>query len=736
MSRRIHNLLGLLAALLVSLLALSGVGLSVFPALDRLGAIGTPASTMSVADLAARVASHYPEVEQIRRTPSGRIIAFYFEEEMPRAVIIDPANGQGAADYAPSPVERWTRNLHRSLFLGDAGRIVAGAGALAMAVLLLTGLQLTARRMGGWRQMLRPARGPRAQRVHVGLGRPAAGGLLLSAFTGVYMALATFEILPEGPAEALAFPEAVSGGPPMAVGRLSALQAIDVGELRELTFPYPGDPTDAFAIETASGAGYVDQATGQMLAWQGHGTAQRVYETIYMLHTGQGIWWLGLTLGLAALVVPVMSVTGVLIWWARRRARPRIRGNAPASLADIVILVGSEGGSTWGFAGTVHAALTANGHKVHTAPMDDIGRAFPRARQMLILAATYGAGAAPASAGRFMDRLEAIDRVPGFPVAVLGFGDRQYSNFCGFAQAVATALAQKGWASLMPLATIHRQNTQEFARWGAALSEMLGEELILALLPERPRTHELTLLTRADYGEAVQAPTSILRFAMPRSGPAARLMGRAFPRFTAGDLLGVMPPGSDVPRYYSLAAGWRDGMLEICVRKHPGGLCSCFLHGLRPGDTIEAFVKRNPEFRPSRGSAPVILIGAGTGIGPLAGFARANHRHRPMHLYFGGRHPDSDYLYEREIKGWLADGRLARVTTAFSRITTRAYVQDRIRHDAEALRALIAKDAQIMVCGGHGMAAGVMTALEEVLMPLGVTPAALKAEGRYAEDVY
>jgi sulfite reductase (NADPH) flavoprotein alpha-component len=50
-----------------------------------------------------------------------------------------------------------------------------------------------------------------------------------------------------------------------------------------------------------------------------------------------------------------MGATGVLIWLAGRRGRPRIRGNQPAGRAETILLVGSEGGSTWGFAATLHA---------------------------------------------------------------------------------------------------------------------------------------------------------------------------------------------------------------------------------------------------------------------------------------------------------------------------------------------------------------------------------------------
>ena len=90
-----------------------------------------------------------------------------------------------------------------------------------------------------------------------------------------------------------------------------------------------------------------------------------------MLHTGQGAATLGLVLGLMALGVPAMGATGVLVWLAGRRGRPRIRGNQPAGRAETILLVGSEGGSTWGFAATLHAALTEAGQSVHVGA--DVG---------------------------------------------------------------------------------------------------------------------------------------------------------------------------------------------------------------------------------------------------------------------------------------------------------------------------------------------------------------------------
>jgi sulfite reductase (NADPH) flavoprotein alpha-component len=453
---------------------------------------------------------------------------------------------------------------------------------------------------------------------------------------------------------------------------------------------------------------------------------RNVYELIYQLHTGEGLWWLGLPLGLCALCVPLMSVTGILLWWRRRKAAPNIRENCTAQSADSVILVGSENNSTWGFANTLHDALHQAGHRVHSAAMNQYTSEYGNAQRVFILTATHGDGDAPASASQFLARLTRVGLKPGLPFAVLGLGDRQFAQFCQYAHQVQDAMLQAGGSPLLELETVNRQSAQEFARWGRALGKVLGQDLTLVHTPEQPRTHQLILMERIAYGEQVNAPTHVLRFKA-----ASEL-----PEFLAGDLAGILPPGSAIPRFYSLASSSQDGVLEICVRKHEGGVCSQFLHNLDIGASIEAFIQPNPQFRPASGAHPVILIGAGTGIGPLTGFIRNNKARHPMHLYWGGRNPASDFLYESELKRYLADQRLTALRAAFSQVMGGSYVQDRLISDALVLRRLIEKGAQVLVCGGREMAKGVMQALDEVLAPINLSVLTLKAQGRYREDVY
>ncbi|OYY83450.1 MAG: nitric oxide synthase, partial [Acidovorax sp. 28-64-14] len=140
MVRKLHSLAGLIAALFLTVLSLSGVALSLDPALERLQATVPADGQISVAALAGRVALHYPDVEQIERTPSGSIIVYYTRNDQPGADRVDPVSGQGIAPHAPSGFSRWVKDLHRSLLFDTPGRAVVGVVALAMLFLCVSGV--------------------------------------------------------------------------------------------------------------------------------------------------------------------------------------------------------------------------------------------------------------------------------------------------------------------------------------------------------------------------------------------------------------------------------------------------------------------------------------------------------------------------------------------------------------------------------------------------------------------
>jgi len=532
MLRRLHSLPGLLAGLLLLILATSGAVLSLSPALERVAATVPARGDANVAQVADRVLQAYPGADQIERLPSGAVLVYFSVDGSPGADLVDPLTGTRLAPYEPVPFFVWMKDLHRAFLLDDPGRATAGVGAGLMVLMCLSGAFLLASRTGGWRKLLAPIRGSGSQRLHTELARAAVLALMISALSGAWMSAIRFEWLTEAEELEAEFPAQVAGTPPAPIGSLQALQSVDLRDLHQLIMPFPDDPLDVYSLRTHQGSGYVDQATGQWLAYSDYGRAAAVQTFIMELHTGEASWWVGLLLGLGALTVPVLAVTGVVIWWQRRRAKPRLSGNVGAGVADTLLLVGSETNTTWGFAKTLFEGLQAAGCQVHVAPLNQWRGRYPKARRLLILTSTYGDGDAPASASQFLHRLATVPGTNPLPWAVLGFGDRQFDNFCAFADQIAVALEARQWPRILATDYVDRQSAQSFERWCTALGTAIAMPLDLHYTPMRHATRPFLLAEREDYGSAVNAPTSILRF---KAAPPHRSM----PSFVAGDLVGI-----------------------------------------------------------------------------------------------------------------------------------------------------------------------------------------------------
>jgi sulfite reductase (NADPH) flavoprotein alpha-component len=740
MLRHVHSWLGLLFGLFLSVCSLSGATLSLEPALQHARAIVPARGSFTVAEVANTLAHRYTTIEQIERLPSGAVLVYFTELGQSAAFVVDPSNGEKIEIYQVSAFFSWVKRLHRSWLVGNWGRAFAGIVALLMLLSIVTGSWLLLRRVGGWRHLLGHLRagghGADGSRLHVEVARVAVVALVFSAITGAWLSAIRFEVIAEAPELVAKFPEQMNAGEPLPLAKLTALQQVDLVDLHQLIFPTAQDPEAIYALRTQQGSGYIDPVTGAWLSYADYGNTAKLQTTIAELHTGEAYWWFGLVLGFASLAVPLLAVTGLQIGWQRRSAMPKIRGNAAKHLADTIVLVGSETNTTWGFAYSLFKALQQAGCVVHLSSMTELASEYPKASRLLILTATYGDGDAPASATQFLAKLAIMPASAILPWAVLGFGDQQFNRYCAFAKQVEQGLQAKHWPQLLATQYVDRQSVAAFEAWGSALATAIALPLKLSYVALARATVSLILVARAEFGVAVKAPTVILGF------KAAQ--GQKLPRFRAGDLIGIVPKGSDLPRLYSVASSSKTGLLEICVRAQSPGLCSNQLFALNLGDTIKGFIQTNPRFKPNHSTSPLLLIGAGTGIAPLIGFIRANKACRPIYLYWGGRLASADFLYHEALILCLADKRLSKLRVAFSRSAEPEYVQDKLRQDAELIRQLLRADTQILVCGARNMAAAVATTLDEIIeafdsdsdLDSDLDVSRLRKSGRYLEDSY
>ncbi|KAM9386680.1 LOW QUALITY PROTEIN: nitric oxide synthase 3 [Phaethornis superciliosus] len=224
------------------------------------------------------------------------------------------------------------------------------------------------------------------------------------------------------------------------------------------------------------------------------------------------------------------------------------------------------------------------------------------------------------------------------------------------------------------------------------------------------------------------------------------------------------------PRYYSIssAPSANPGQIHLTVavvtyHSQDGqgplhyGVCSTWLAGLQPGDTVPAFIRPAPSFRlPPTPETPCILVGPGTGIAPFRSFWQQRlHQLQegggplgPMVLVFGCRSPTLDHIYRQEMEEAREGGALSLVLTAFSREpgTPKTYVQDVLRTQlaAEVHQVLCQSGGHMYVCGDVTMATEVLQTVQQILaqqggMTLGQAGdfiSELRDKNRYHEDIF
>ncbi|WP_028469354.1 PepSY domain-containing protein [Neptunomonas japonica] len=724
MWRQVHRWQGVVLGLLLVFLSVTGSILSVDPILQRFDRNVHDLEGFTVADVLKLSARKNPyfEIDRIRVDFSGRVLLRGADAAGSREVPFNPRNGRLARKDRPRPVMGLVNNLHRNLALGPTGRPITLVAVIIMLGLVISGAFLLARRLGGFSHLLRPVKGRGVDKWHSWLGRLLLIPLLVTLVSGTWMSLVSNGLLPSGVDDGPSYPETLIEAEPVPADELAVFSSIKLSDLSELNFPIWSDWWDVYVLRQDGQLSFIDRQSGAVLSQASAPFMSRSLDLFTLLHTGQGASVWGAIAGLVSLSVPFFTFTGVLIWLRRRH--PKLRGTVAPEKAQVVILVGSETGTTWGFGLHLAQRLRDAGKAVHLGAMNQTYQ-MPDDATLLVLVATYGDGTAPLGASQFIDRLPGYQGAKQF--AVLGFGDKAFPAYCAFAIACQHALQASGRQCLLKMADVNRRSAQSFTGWGHQLGVAIGlHQLLLDYTPPRPRTRHLVLVEREDFTGYDGTASAILRFKAPEK--------RRLPGFQAGDLLGVVPPQDPVARLYSLASSKGEAMAELCVASVESGVCSNYLLGLELGQRIDAYVEHNPDFRPAR-SAPTIMIGAGTGIAPFAGMIRKNSK-QPMELFFGLRHADHDFYYRDAIMQWCSDGRLSGFHPAFSRHQDCAYVQDKLRAAEDVIAQLLHQGATVMVCGSSRMASAVAQEIDIISANIGLSLNELRSCGRYLEDIY
>uniref|UniRef100_A0A8R1DSH1 NADPH--cytochrome P450 reductase n=1 Tax=Caenorhabditis japonica TaxID=281687 RepID=A0A8R1DSH1_CAEJA len=191
-------------------------------------------------------------------------------------------------------------------------------------------------------------------------------------------------------------------------------------------------------------------------------------------------------------------------------------------------------------------------------------------------------------------------------------------------------------------------------------------------------------------------------------------------------------------RYYSIASCPRinEEKIAICavVTKYSigdrliNGVCTTYLLNQLVESKSPIFVRKSTMRLPHRTTTQVIMIGPGTGFAPFRGFLQDRQFHKTagkevgaMHLYYGCRHPDHDYIYRDEIAKFHEDRVLTHLECAFSRAQEKKiYVQDRLWDTRDRVWEAINSGAHVYICGdARNMARDVQATLQKIFREIG-----------------
>ncbi len=243
---------------------------------------------------------------------------------------------------------------------------------------------------------------------------------------------------------------------------------------------------------------------------------------------------------------------------------PQLNAAPPKAGEPLVILFGSQTGSAEGLAKKLAKESESRGFTPRVLALNDFEQAnLPAANKAVIISSTWGDGEPPDNAVNFWSWLnaESAPRLENLNFAVLGLGDKNYSDFCGASKKFDERLVALGAKRVVPRGECDVDYEALAKSWIDGLWEKLGSgssngasqngiHPSLSPLPggEGQGEGKASLLKATTYGKSNPFPAKLLKNVLlnkPGSGKEVRhyeiaLNGSGL-TYEAGDALGVVP---------------------------------------------------------------------------------------------------------------------------------------------------------------------------------------------------
>ncbi|UQR64228.1 PepSY domain-containing protein [Bradyrhizobium sp. C-145] len=367
---QVHSIAGLVLALLLALIALTGAIMSFEDeVVDHLDAgimqvAPRPAPALMPDELVARLKAAHGvgkvSAVMLSSDPSAAVRVRFGRDEQggrPASLYVDPYDARVLGSPRGEEFFTTVRRLHRWLLIpGDAkgwGRQITGVAALGLIVMLVSGLVLRwPRRAGSVKMWLKPnlslsGRGLHRS-LHAVIGTWVLPIYLVMTLTGLWYSFDWYKdgvvwllSRPQGPAAKM-----MPANPPRAAGRPEPAQPIgfdqawttfqreEGGRFARALLTLPASPGTVIRIrswgkdmtlEATRDEFRIDAVTGQLASAERYSDktfGEKVIAAIYDIHRGAVLGWPGkLAFMIAAALMPLFAVTGILLYLSRRKLR-------------------------------------------------------------------------------------------------------------------------------------------------------------------------------------------------------------------------------------------------------------------------------------------------------------------------------------------------------------------------------------------------------------------------------
>lgn len=725
--RYCHLLLAFVSALFLIVASVTGAILACEPIANSAQAYqAVDLEDVTVAATITQLKDKYEEVLSLTVTANKDVTASVISKDgNSEDIYVQPETGDKLGVVQErDPIFIWTTNLHRSLFLKSTGRFFVGLISFLLCLIGMSGIFLLAQRQGGFLKLYRRIKEKDFnQRYHVILGRWLLIPIIVIAATGVFLSLITFNILSTSKTEHDWSKDPIKQVDSGDIADIPFFQELSLSEIRDINFPFSEDELDYYEVNLNDRDLLVHQYSGEIISEIEHPFNFILSRWSYNLHTGTGnILW-STILFISSVSILFFIFSGFAMYFKKKRNTKNQLTLDDKDTSEIVILVGSEGGSTFAFAKVVATQLSKQGKRIFLSSLNEY-TTYKKATQLIILTATYGDGDAPSNARYFLKKLNNINQPNTVQYSVVGFGSKNYEHYCRFAEKIDSALAKNDqFKPFLELQKINDQSQDEINKWLQNYSQSTGIELKESLTIKK--NHEYLKLEVLERSLLNLDDTFILKLKISDDLVVQ-----------SGDILQILAPNTDKPRAYSIA--FINNEILLSIKIHKNGICSSYLSLLEAGDSVKAYVEDNANFHLPKSKAPVIFVSNGTGIAPFLGMVNSKDGRDPnrdQHLFWGGKFKKSFDIY----KPYVASGKhhINSCQVSTSRESRKTYVQDELWEQRQLISTTLKQNGTIMICGSIAMRDDVITILEQIMEQESESKLALfEQDGQILSDCY